>query len=109
VYLSHSLEGSPADAYPAGRKDDADDKGSERLDPAVTVRMIGVGGSERNNHPEQHHGGRQDIASELHSRGEDRGRCDEQTHGDVQCGQHCARDNAHECNAPAGTDVRIQL
>ena len=59
---------------PPTREDQPDHERRQRLDASVPVGMFGIGRLDRRDHPDQDHGGRQDVAGELDADRHDRRR-----------------------------------
>jgi hypothetical protein len=72
VVLADVLQRGPADADAAERERQTDHEGGQRLEAAVAVWMVVVGGLGCGQHPEEHHRRGEDVARELDAGGDHR-------------------------------------
>ena len=72
MLIANRAQGIPADADAAGEEDQADDECRERLDAAVSVRVIRIRRLDRHDHAQKHDRRCQHVAGKLHAGREDR-------------------------------------
>jgi hypothetical protein len=96
---TNRLERIPADPGTTKGQDYADHERRERFDSSMAVGMVVIGRSHGDDHAQQHNGRRQHIAGKLKACGNHRCRPRQDTDHDIERGEECAGDDAHQCDS----------